>query len=492
MTQQQPSAQQPHDPQQYAQQQYAPQPEAARPSYTAGAGLYPAARRAAGEPGWAPQPDADPGARPSGAPTPAQRLATALGRSRFWARPASTGMRLLGYTIDALVTVLFALAAWLATSSPLLAAIVLLEYLVIVVVIEARTGATPAQLLLRMRTTRDDSPFSIGFGRAALRALVQGVGSLVLFVGGWIIVATSAADAQRAGRSIADRAGRALVVKVPSKADRAAESQRAAELAARGPRVSVTRPGELPVELQNLPARQYTVRTPVVAPPPRRSTPPAGEGAQGAEMPVAPIVQTPVAPVAPVAPVGLGALGESAAPEAPAAPAAPVYRRGQMSYRGGAAAGTGFDAAVASVALGASAAIAPMSEAPEASAPSREPAYEPAVPSALLLGFDTGQRVEVPAGSSVNLGRKPEPIADDDRLVIVQDPDGTVSKTHLRIEHRSGAVWLIDQGSTNGTEIFDEEGRGTVLSKGERVLLEEGSRVRIGHRSFTVATVEGA
>lgn len=436
MTQQPYAQQQPYSVQQ--------QPAPARPSYTAGTGLYPAAQRPTEGPGWAPQqPEVTAPAQPSVAPTSAKRLAAALERSRFWARPASTGLRLLSYTIDALVATLLALAAWLVTSSLLLGAILLLEYLVIIVVVEARTGATPAQLMLRIRTTRDDSPFSLGAGRAALRALVQGAGSLVLVVGGWIVVATSAADAQRAGRSIADRAGRALVVKVPSKADREAESQRAVELAARGPRVSITRPGELPVELQNLPARQYTVRTPVVAPPPRHSVQETV------------VEQAPLSHVAPVV---------QAVPDEGAMPAAPVYRRGQTSYRSGAAA---------------------------AVAPTPEPAYEPAAASALLLGFDTGQRVEVPAGSSVNLGRKPEPTADDDRLVVVQDPDGTVSKTHLRIEHRSGTVWLIDQGSTNGTEIFDEEGRGTVLRQGERVLLEEGSRVRIGHRSFTVANVEG-
>src|SRR5690606_35679407 len=117
------------------------------------------------------------------------------------------------------------------------------------------------------------------------------------------------------------------------------------------------------------------------------------------------------------------------------------------------------------------------------------PAPKVEVREHLLLTFDTGQRERLPTPVVVNLGRKPERTDDDDRLIVVKDSEGSVSKTHLRLEYRRGSVWLTDQGSTNGTGIFDDSGEGARLHPGVRVRLEEGSRVRVGKRNFTVATV---
>jgi pSer/pThr/pTyr-binding forkhead associated (FHA) protein len=75
----------------------------------------------------------------------------------------------------------------------------------------------------------------------------------------------------------------------------------------------------------------------------------------------------------------------------------------------------------------------------------------------------------------------------DDRLVIVTDPDSSVSKTHLRLEHSRGRTWVTDFGSTNGSDIRSDEGQTTELVAGERVLLDDADRVRIGNRSFTIS-----
>ncbi|QBE49381.1 FHA domain-containing protein [Leucobacter triazinivorans] len=148
------------------------------------------------------------------------RLTAALARSRAWARPAGTGARLAAYTIDVVACVLVAVAAGLLTRSAVIGVLVLLEAAVILLILEARTGATLGNLLLRLRTARDDAPFSPGVARGAVRGLVQGLGSAVALIGGWAVVATSAADPSRMGRSWADRAGRTLVVRVPTAAER--------------------------------------------------------------------------------------------------------------------------------------------------------------------------------------------------------------------------------------------------------------------------------
>jgi hypothetical protein len=113
------------------------------------------------------------------------------------------------------------------------------------------------------------------------------------------------------------------------------------------------------------------------------------------------------------------------------------------------------------------------------------------VEGSVLLVFDTGQREQLPMPVAVNLGRNPVASQPTDRLVSVEDPESTVSKTHARLEHSRGATWIIDAGSTNGTEIISDEGVVTVLAPRKPVQLEEGARVRLGKRVFTVSVVIG-
>ncbi|WP_030143511.1 RDD family protein [Mycetocola saprophilus] len=147
---------------------------------------------------------------------------------------------------------------------------------------------------------------------------------------------------------------------------------------------------------------------------------------------------------------------------------------------------------------------------PEASAPAepavREPADPPSgvvavgnpVPRAriprpregeLLLVFDTGQRVQLPIPVVAVLGRKPDRTSDQDQIVAIGDPEGTVSKTHLKVEYQRGSVWVTDLGSTNGTHIIDDDGDDAQLPAGGRALVAQGARVRIGNRVFTLSTI---
>jgi hypothetical protein len=111
--------------------------------------------------------------------------------------------------------------------------------------------------------------------------------------------------------------------------------------------------------------------------------------------------------------------------------------------------------------------------------------------SMLLLVFDTGQREQLPTPANINLGRNPTATVSGDTTIVVRDPESTVSKNHVRIEHSRGQTWVVDLGSTNGTKIIADDGTVTTFRKNERGELEEGARVRIGNRTFTVNLIVG-
>jgi len=104
----------------------------------------------------------------------------------------------------------------------------------------------------------------------------------------------------------------------------------------------------------------------------------------------------------------------------------------------------------------------------------------------LLLVFDTGQREQLPIPVSVNLGRNPAATDPGDVLIVVRDPESTVSKTHVRLEVARGGTWVTDTGSTNGTDLLDEDGTATQLAVGVRTSVEDGVRIRLGNRAFTI------
>ncbi|MCR2794339.1 RDD family protein [Microbacterium sp. zg.Y625] len=133
-----------------------------------------------------------------------------------------------------------------------------------------------------------------------------------------------------------------------------------------------------------------------------------------------------------------------------------------------------------------SAAAAPALALPADVAPRR-----PLRNAQVLLVFDTGQRAQFALPAAVNLGRAPAPTDPGDAVLAVEDPDRMVSKMHLRLEHDGETAWVTDAGSTNGSELVDEEGAGRPLAPGVRTPLDEGTRVRVGERIFTVSRLIG-
>lgn len=107
-------------------------------------------------------------------------------------------------------------------------------------------------------------------------------------------------------------------------------------------------------------------------------------------------------------------------------------------------------------------------------------------PDALHLLFDDSRCLDL--AGSILIGRNPS-YADGDvgvHLVAVDDPERTVSKTHLLIQPGVGSVWVTDRDSGNGSCIVDGDGnvRELVPGKPEQAMI--GHTVYFGDRYFQV------
>jgi hypothetical protein len=371
---------------------------------------------------------------------------------------------------------------------------------------EGRTGRTIGNLLLGLRTVRVEDRSPVGFGRAALRWIVVGLGAIACGVGEFLVVLSPAFDKSGLGQGWHDKAAKTVVLDVRAVAPSAAE----------GPLT---------------PAGPFAAMPPMGA----SATPPAGYGAPAAT-PVQYLPTPPAGYAAPVAPGYPG--GPQQAPVAPdpwAFGAAPAPQAGaQDGLITGVPGAPG-----ASAPGGAAAQVAPSApaEAPASggvlpgptpqpsvlyAAPTASPQQAPAVPVApdvpavpvatttaadedpdwdstrfsvadvrrdapagFVLELETGRRVTV-TGSAL-IGRNPQATGEGPVvLVAVEDPTRSVSKTHAEMGVDAGGLWLVDRGSTNGTILTRPGSAPQVLEAGVRVAVTVGAVVQVGDRRLTV------
>ncbi|WP_288452238.1 RDD family protein [uncultured Microbacterium sp.] len=361
---------------------------------------------------------------------------TAPSRSTHLGAVAGVGARVAAFTIDMAAVAAIATVVGVASASVLLAVLATLEALVALWVVQGRTGTSIGKALLRLRVTRADAPFSPGVGRAFVRGLISAMGAAVLGVGAWLVEASAAWDRGPRRRSWADRAAQTVVVAVPRRHETDVVMGTPDNGATVLPTPTVrTQRGD---GIAGRAAIAPVIRRPDAAPALITSTPRVGGVISAAP--------TPVVDTLPGEVTG-GDSGGSTGQPGP-------RRRGVVPWE------------------------------------TDEPAADPSS-GELLLAFDTGQRAQLPVPVAVNLGRRPEPTAPGDELVVVRDPDGTVSKTHARLEHTRAGTWITDVGSTNGTDLLDEEGHATPVLPGARTQVEDGVRVRLGDRVFTVSRLLG-
>jgi uncharacterized RDD family membrane protein YckC len=354
--------------------------------------------------------------------------------STFAGVPASLGARLASFSIDAALVGVLAVAATLLWT-PFLGVAVAAEALLGVWILQARTGTTPGAAVVGLRIARADVPYSPGAGRTFVRGMLLVLAALVLLAGAWVLVASAAWDRSGRRRSWADIASEPVGVAGPA---------RGAAVAA--PALATPTVLGRPSTGTRAPARPLDIA-----------------GPQGGDLPPAPVwgaVPPPPSALSSAPSSAPASATTDAPPAAPTAMPAPV--------------------------------------APAVSAPVAAPSVAPAAPLApmaqglLLLVFDTGQRAQFALPAAVNLGRSPAATEPGDALLVVEDPDRMVSKTHLRLEHDGATAWVTDAGSTNGSELVDEDGVGRPLAPGVRTPLDEDMRVRVGERTFTVSRLIGS
>jgi hypothetical protein len=101
--------------------------------------------------------------------------------------------------------------------------------------------------------------------------------------------------------------------------------------------------------------------------------------------------------------------------------------------------------------------------------------------------FDTGEQVRL--DEPVIVGRAPARQPDEPgRLLPINDPDFSISKTHLAVGADSDGPWVMDRHSLNGTAIVRSEGE-IACPPGERVLVALGDTVYFGNRRFTLRSL---
>jgi hypothetical protein len=102
------------------------------------------------------------------------------------------------------------------------------------------------------------------------------------------------------------------------------------------------------------------------------------------------------------------------------------------------------------------------------------------------LQFSNGDSISVTSGGL--LGRNPVASTADvgEHLIIVTDPDRTVSKTHLEFGIEDGSFWICDRFSGNGTTVQEPGRPARRLVPGRRYRIESGALVGIGEQTFSV------
>ncbi len=111
-------------------------------------------------------------------------------------------------------------------------------------------------------------------------------------------------------------------------------------------------------------------------------------------------------------------------------------------------------------------------------------------PSLGVLLVDDG--AVFPLDADYVLGR--EPMLDADvaagraRALRISDQDGTVSRLHLRVSLVGWQVEVSDLGSANGSVLHPAAGPETRLQPHEPVIVEPGTRIAVGRRSFQYLT----
>lgn len=394
-----------------------------------------------------------------------------------------------------------------------LAAVVSLAYWLTTWIWEGRTGKTLGNLAMGLRTVRAEGRTPLGFGRAALRWLLLGVGQILVAI-------SPAFDASGLRQGWQDKAAKSLVLTVRAGATGHQKDVRAQGFAAPDAAVPAgyVAPAGYGAPAGHSAPAGYAAP---VAHHARSASAPVGYGA-----PVAPaqgVMSGPQStghgPVDPAPhPVGDPWSFPVSAPASASSPSSGVGAAGLITGIPGTAPVSGSSgAATSGMVAPPSGTASTIRKAPLAPTPSR-PAVVVTSPPTLAADEDpdwdstrfsvselrrgrspvasaTGFVLELESGRRVHvvgrtlLGRNPQPTgAADEALISIEDPTRSVSKTHVEMGVDQGELWLVDRGSTNGTILLRPHGAPQLLEAGSRVAVPVGSVIQVGDRRVTVTS----
>ena len=103
------------------------------------------------------------------------------------------------------------------------------------------------------------------------------------------------------------------------------------------------------------------------------------------------------------------------------------------------------------------------------------------------LQFSTGESVVATGTGLIGRAPAPEPGEYVDQLIPVFDVGRSMSKTHVEFGQESGALWVSDRYSTNGTVVCRPGAEPVRCVPGRRYFIERGTRVEMGDQFFIMS-----
>ena len=381
-----------------------------------------------------------------------------------------------------------------------------LVYAAVLTGLEARTGKTPGNLLMGIRSTDNDG-YAPGAGGVFVRGLLTGAGILLTLIGAVLVVVFKWFDAAFfiLGPLLLVAAVWAVLVVVSNNWDKdgrlrgwhdnAAKTLVFDVKAGRDPITTGGIQGPYSFAPLDLPPVQQVLSPVAGARAPQVIAPQAPAGAaqqaqvpqaqgqqQAYQVPAAPAaapVQTHPAPA--IQPEGRTTPAQTVSYTSPASfappgtPAPPAWQSGQPSA---APAGTGQQFA------GQQLPGQPHADDDVERTQVRPGTAGPAPVAVLRIRLDDGRDFQL--DRSVLVGRNPVGSAGEQhaQLLAVDDPGRSISKTHLHVLTDGAGIWVTDRNSTNGSAVTTPDGLRTPLAAGVPTFVSPGSSVHFGDRTF--------
>ena len=348
-----------------------------------------------------------------------------------------------------------------------------LAYLFIVLGLEGRSGKTPGNLLMGIRSADQDG-YAPGAGAVFLRGLITGAGVLLALLAAVLVVVFKWFDLALfiLGPLLLLAAVWAVLVVISCRWDKSGGLRGWHDNAAKT-LVFDVKAGRDPITTGGIQG-PYSF-APLDLPPVQQVlSPVAGAKAPQAATPPATPAQAPQGPAPSAIMPSQTMPYTSPASFAPPAGGAPV-----SGLEPGAAQG-----------------------APPAGAPSGHPlppahvdddvertqvrpgSGAPAQVAVLRIRLDDGRDFQL--DRNVLVGRNPVGQAGEQhaQLLAVDDPGRSISKTHLHLLTDGAGIWVTDRHSTNGSAVTTPDGLRTPLVPGVPTFVTPGSSVHFGDRTF--------